>query len=196
MTDRPESESESRSESRSESDPDSVEPSRVVEALLLTSREPLSVERLKNLAGIEDGREVRALVEGLRMEYEASGRAFTVEEVGGGFRILTRAEYAPWLAKLRRREEEARLTPASLETLAIVAYRQPVLRAEVEKIRGVDAGGALRTLMERGLAKVVGRAEEPGNPMLYGTTRRFLSVFGLRSLTDLPRAKELKKPPA
>ena len=185
MTERPES----------ESDLDSLEPSRIIEALLLTSSEPLSVERLKNLAGIEDSREVRALVEGLRMEYEESGRAFTVEEVGGGFRMLKRSEFAPWLAKLRRREEEARLTPASLETLAIVAYRQPVLRAEVEKIRGVDAGGALRTLMERGLAKVVGRAEEPGNPMLYGTTRRFLSVFGLKSLTDLPRVKELKKPP-
>jgi len=97
LTERPES----------ESDLDSLEPSRIIEALLLTSSEPLSVERLKNLAGIEDGREVRALVEGLRMEYEESGRAFTVEEVGGGFRILTRPEFAPWLAKLRRREEEA-----------------------------------------------------------------------------------------
>ncbi len=85
-----------------------------------------------------------------------------------------------------------RLTPASMETLAIVAYRQPVLRAEVEKIRGVDVGGALRNLVERGLLKVVGRAEEPGSPMLYGTTRRFLTVFGLKSLTDLPKAKELR----
>lgn len=173
---------------------DELPPDRLLEALLLSASEPLSVERLKSLAGIEDGKEVRALIEGLRMEYGEQGRAFTIEEVGGGFRLLTRPEYAPHVEKLRRRDAEARLSPAAMETLAIVAYRQPVLRAEVEKIRGVDVGGALRTLLDRGLVKVVGRAEEPGSPMLYGTTRRFLSVFGLKTLADLPKAKELKKP--
>jgi segregation and condensation protein B len=168
------------------------EPSRIIEALLLTAGAPLSVERLKSLTDIEDGREIRALVEELRIEYLETGRSFAIEEVGGGFRLLTRPEYAPWLERLKQREAVGRLTPASMETLAIVAYRQPVLRAEVEKIRGVDVGGALRNLVERGLLKVVGRAEEPGSPMLYGTTRRFLTVFGLKSLTDLPKAKELR----
>ena len=176
-----------------ESDPgERPEPSRIIEALLLTAGAPLSVDRLKSLTEIDDGREIRALVEGLRMEYTEAGSSFTIEEVGGGFRLLTKPEFAPWLERLRQREATGRLTPASLETLAIVAYRQPVLRAEVEKIRGVDVGGALRNLVERGLVKVVGRAEEPGSPMLYGTTRRFLTVFGLKSLTDLPKAKELR----
>ncbi len=165
----------------------------VIEALLLTAGAPLSVERLKSLTEIEDASEIRAIVEGLRVEYRESGRAFTVEEVGHGFRLLTLPEYAPWLDRLKKRETMTRLSPAALETLAIVAYRQPVLRADVEKIRGVDVGGALRSLVERGLVKVVGRAEEPGSPMLYGTTRRFLTVFGLNSLTDLPRAKDLRR---
>jgi segregation and condensation protein B len=166
----------------------------ILEALLLTAGAPLSLDRLKSLTGVEDGREIRAAVEALRMDYGKEGRAFTIEEVGGGFRLLTRPEFGPFVERLKKRETEARLSPAALETLAIVAYRQPVLRAEVEKIRGVDVGSGLRTLVERGLVRVVGRAEEPGNPMLYGTTKRFLEVFGLKSLTDLPRAKELKAP--
>ena len=175
--------------------PDEIpELSRIIEALLVGASVPLSVDRLKILTETDDGKEIRAVVEGLRIEYEESDRSFTIEEVGGGFRLYTRPEFAPWLDRLRKREEEARLSPAALETLAIVAYRQPVLRAEVEKIRGVDVGGALRTLLDRGLTKVVGRAEEPGSPMLYGTTKRFLTVFGLRNLADLPRAKDLKRP--
>jgi segregation and condensation protein B len=166
----------------------------VVEALLFAATEPLSIDRLRSLTSIDDGSELRAIVEGLRIEYERTGRAFQVEEVGGGFRMLTRPEYAPWIANLRRRETEARLSPAAMETLAIIAYRQPILRADVEKVRGVDVGGALRTLLDRGLVKVVGRAEEPGAPMLYGTTRRFLEVFGLRSLKDLPKAESLNRP--
>lgn len=168
--------------------------SRIVEALLIGASAPLSVDRLMILTETDDAGGIRSIVEGLRAEYQGSGRAFTVEEIGGGYRIYTRPEFAPWLDRLRRRDEETRLSPAALETLAIVAYRQPVLRAEVEKIRGVDVGGALRTLIDRGLVKVVGRAEEPGSPMLYGTTKRFLSVFGLRNLADLPRAKDLKRP--
>lgn len=167
-------------------------PTRILEALLFTADEPLSTDRLKSLSGLDDGHEVRSLVEALRDEYDARGAAFTVEEVAGGFRMLTRPVYSPFLANLKKRETEARLSAAALETLAIVAYRQPVLRADVEKIRGVDVGGAMRTLMERGLVKVVGRAEEPGSPLLYGTTKRFLEVFGLRSLSDLPKRSALK----
>jgi segregation and condensation protein B len=127
------------------------------------------------------------------MDYEQEERSFTIEEIGGGFRLYTRPEYAPWVSRLKRREKEFRLSPAALETLAIVAYRQPVLRAEVEKIRGVDVGGALKTLIDRGLVKVVGRAEEPGSPLLYGTTKRFLESFGLKDLGQLPRGNELER---
>jgi segregation and condensation protein B len=164
-------------------------PIRILEALLFSANEPLSVERLRSLAGLE---QVRDLVAELRREYDVGGHAFTIEEVAGGFRLYTRPEFAEWVGNLRRRETTTRLSPAALETLAIVAYRQPVLRADIEKIRGVDVGGALRTLLERGLAKVVGRAEEPGSPLLYGTTRRFLEVFGLKSLAELPKRKDLK----
>ena len=166
-------------------------PSQVVEALLFAAGEPLSVERLRSLTGIEDGREIRALVEGLRMDYAEQGRAFVIEEVGGGFRMLTRTEFAPWLMKLRRREEEARLSPAALETLSIIAYRQPVLRADIEAIRGVSCGEVLRGLMERGLAKIAGRADTLGRPILYGTSKKFLEVFGLEDLKDLPKPEEV-----
>ena len=165
----------------------------MIEALLVTAGEPLSVERLKKLAALEEGSEVRSLVEILRMDFEEEQRPYTIEEVAGGFRLYTRPEYAPWVARLRKQEKEFRLSPAALETLAIVAYRQPVLRADVEKIRGVDVGGAMRTLIDRGMLKVVGRAEEPGHPLLYGTTKRFLETFGLKNLGELPKAKELKR---
>ncbi len=168
----------------------------VVEALVFAATEPLSMDRLRALTGIMEAADIRAAIEGLRIDYARTGRAFTIEEVGGGFRVLTRPEFAPFIEGLHRREVEARLSPAAMETLAIVAYRQPILRAEVERVRGVDAGGALRTLLDRGLVKVVGRAEEPGSPMLYGTTRRFLEIFGLRSLKDLPKVESLPRPGA
>jgi segregation and condensation protein B len=167
----------------------------ILEALLFASDEPLPLDRLREAAGLEDGREARALLDGLRAEYEEGGRAFSLEEVAGGWQLLTRAVFAPHLARLRRRPERARLTGAALETLAVVAYRQPVLRTDVERVRGVACGDVLRALMERDLVRVAGRAEEPGAPLLYGTTPRFLAEFGLRSLKDLPTAKDLPPPP-
>jgi segregation and condensation protein B len=167
----------------------------ILEALLFAADEPIPLDRLRECAGLEDGHEARALLDGLRDEYDATGRAFALEERAGGWQILTRAAFAPHLARLRRRPERARLTVAALETLAVVAYRQPVLRTDVEKIRGVACGDMIRTLMERDLVKVTGRAEEPGAPLLYGTTPRFLAEFGLRSLKDLPTARDLPPPP-
>ena len=167
----------------------------IVEALLFAADEPLAADRLRDAAGLEDGREVRAVLDEIRAAYDASGRAFALEEVAGGWQILTRPAYAPYLARLRRRPERARLTSAALETLAVVAYRQPVLRTDVERIRGVACGDMIRTLMERDLVRVSGRAEEPGAPLLYGTTTRFLAEFGLRSLKDLPTARDLPPPP-
>jgi segregation and condensation protein B len=170
-------------------------PRQILEALLFSADEPLPIERLAECAGLEDGREARALLDGLRAEYESSGRAFSLEEVAGGWQLLTRPAFAPHLARLRRRPDRSRLTGAALETLAVIAYRQPVLRTDVEKIRGVACGDMLRALMERDLVRVAGRAEEPGAPLLYGTTVRFLAEFGLRGLKDLPTARDLPPPP-
>jgi segregation and condensation protein B len=175
--------------------PDGPSPRQILEAVLFSADEPLSLDRLREAAGLEDGHETRVLLEDMAKEYDASGRAFALEEIAHGWQLLTRLEYAPHLARLRRRPDRARLSSAALETLAVVAYRQPVLRTDIERIRGVACGEMLRTLKERDLVRVAGRAEEPGTPLLYGTTSRFLAEFGLRSLRDLPTARDLPPPP-
>lgn len=135
---------------------------------------------------------VREAVEELNRQYDASGRAFRVMAVAGGFQVLTLPAFAPVVARLKGSRLQGRLTPAALETLAIIAYRQPLLRADLESIRGVACGEVLRGLMERRLVRIVGRADEVGRPMLYGTTREFLKVFGLSRLEDLPQSKDLR----
>ena len=164
-----------------------------VEAVLLLAREPLPSRKLAQFASLADGTEARTLVRRLNARYDQAGRAIRVEEVAGGFQLLTRAAFAPWLRKLHRAPVEVRLSAPALETLAVVAYRQPVPRAEIEAVRGVQCGEMLRQLMERDLARIVGRSGELGRPFLYGTTRRFLQIFGLRDLEDLPRADRLRK---
>jgi len=168
---------------------------RILEALLLASDEPLSADRLADAAGddVSVGM-VRDAVQALVQEYDAQGRAFTVEEIAGGFQLLTRPEYNPYLRKVLQARREARFTQAALETLAIVAYKQPITRAEVEDIRGVASSDLLRTLMEKGLVRVAGRSEKLGRPLLYGTTKKFLQAFGLASVKDLPDAKQLVEP--
>jgi segregation and condensation protein B len=167
---------------------------RVVEALLFSSDRPITTRRLTEVCDAEDGREVRAIVLELQQEYAAENRAFRIEEIAGGFQLLTNPRYAPWLQKLHQRQQEETLSKAALETLAIVAYRQPITRAEVEDIRGVHCGSMLRSLVDKRLIKVTGRSDELGRPMLYGTTRQFLEAFGLRSLKDLPKRQELTPP--
>jgi segregation and condensation protein B len=167
----------------------------IVEAILFASDEPVPVDRVAEAAGedvsIDQVREaVRALVE----EYDATGRAFTVEEIAGGLQLFTRPEYNKHLKKLLRARNEARFTQAALETLAIIAYKQPVSRAEVEDIRGVACGDMIRTLMEKGLVRIAGRNEHLGRALLYGTTKKFLQVFGLGSVKDLPDSKQLLEP--
>jgi segregation and condensation protein B len=157
-----------------------------VEAVLMATDEPLTVRRLVAVAGLRDAAEARRLVRHLQDLYDRDGTAFQVEEIAGGFQLLSRPEYHRWLARLRRGGQEVRLTGAARETLAIVAYRQPIMRADIESIRGVHSGEVLRLLMEKGLIKISGRDESLGRPVLYGTTKRFLQVFGLRSLKDLP----------
>ncbi|MEI8373588.1 MAG: SMC-Scp complex subunit ScpB [Planctomycetota bacterium] len=162
-----------------------------LESILFLSRDPLGSRKLAQLAGLSDGTKARTLVRALNRRYDSEGSAFRVEEVAGGFQLLTRPKYAPWLRRLHSIPLEVRLSAPALETLAVVAYRQPVLRAEIEAIRGVQCGEVLRQLIERDLARIVGRSEELGRPLLYGTTRQFLQVFGLRHLEDLPQPEFL-----
>ena len=159
----------------------------IVEALLFATDRPISVRRIASILGEGvDGRAVRKAVNELREEYDARGAAFQIQEIAEGIQLLTRPEYKPYVRKLFASRKDEKMSPAALETLAIVAYKQPVLRALVEDIRGVQAGQLLRQLLERGLIKIAGRHNSPGRPILYGTTRRFMEVFGLRSLKDLP----------
>ena len=141
-----------------------------------------------------DAREVKKHIAALNEKYEAGGTSFRIDEIAGGFQMMTLPEYNTWLAKLSKTRSESKLSAAALETLAVVAYKQPVLRADIEAIRGVAAGDMLNRLRELGLIKIVGRAEEIGRPMLYGTTKRFLEVFGLADLGELPQVEELRPP--
>jgi segregation and condensation protein B len=163
-----------------------------VEAILLLAREPLNSRKLAAHARLTDGTEARTLVRELNELYDRSGRAMRVEEVAGGFRLLTRPQFAPWLRRLEHVPPQVRLSAPSSETLAVVAYRQPVLRAEIEAIRGVSCGEILRQLMDRDLVRIGGRSDELGRPYLYTTTKRFLQLFGLQSLDQLPRAEALR----
>ena len=160
-----------------------------LEAVLLLAREPLTSRKLADLASLADGTEARTLVRKLNRIYDLEGCAFHVVEVAGGFQLMSRPKFAPWLRRLHASPVEVRLSAPAVETLAVVAYRQPVLRAEIEAIRGVQCGEILRQLMERDLVRIGGRSEELGRPFLYGTTRHFLEVFGLRRLDELPRAE-------
>jgi segregation and condensation protein B len=163
-----------------------------LEAVLLLAREPLNSRKLAQFANLADGTEARTLVRKLNEAYDAAGRAFRVEEVASGYQLFTRPGFATWLRKLGHVPAEMRLSAPALETLAVIAYRQPVPRADIEAIRGVNCGEILRQLMERDLARISGRSDELGRPFLYGTTRRFLQVFGLVDLDELPRAEKLR----
>jgi len=167
----------------------------VAEALLFASDEPVPAARLSQLLGKgADAKTVRKLADDLNAEYAGQGRAFEVVEIAGGFQLLTRPEFKDWIAELHRHRRQDKLTPSAVETLAIVAYKQPIQRATADDIRGVQTGPLLRSLLERGLIKVVGRQNVPGRPILYGTSRLFLQHFGLKSLKDLPRVAELAPP--
>ena len=169
---------------------------RRIEALLFAADRPLSDTRIADLLGVsgksKSTTQIRDAVEELNATYLATGCAFKVEQVAGGRQVLTLPAFAPVVARLRGEKQQTRLTQPAIETLAIVAYRQPIQRSEIEAIRGVACGEVLRGLLERRLVRIVGRAEELGRPMLYGTTSEFLKVFGLSSLSDLPQSKELR----
>jgi len=165
----------------------------ITEAVLFACDEPLSPKRLANIAGA-GVKQIRRCIETLNKEYETNGHAFRIEEIALGYQMLTLSGYNDWLKKLISTRSDSKLSAAALETLAVIAYKQPVIRADVEAIRGVQAGEMIRSLMFKGLVKIMGRAEVLGRPMLYGTTKKFLQTFGLKSLRDLPKIEELKKP--
>jgi len=166
----------------------------VVEAVLFASDEPLSADRLAGIVEAGGVREIRKHIESLNAKYEAGNLAFRIEQIAGGYQMMTLSRYNHWLKKLLRARTDTKLSQPALETLAIIAYKQPVMRADIEAIRGVAAGDVIRGLMYKGLVKIVGRAEVLGRPMLYGTTKKFLEVFGLNTIKDLPKVEELKKP--
>jgi segregation and condensation protein B len=157
-----------------------------LEAVLFLSREPLSGRRLVQLAELPEGTRVRSLIRELNNQYDQRQSAFHVIEVAGGFQLRTRPEFASWLVRIQEVPVTVRLSNPVMETLAIIAYRQPIHRAEIEKLRGVQCGELIRQLLDRDLVKIVGRSEELGRPFFYGTTKNFLQVFGLGSLNDLP----------
>jgi segregation and condensation protein B len=167
-----------------------------LEAVMLLADVPLAARKLAQFAGLADGTLARTLIRQLNQYYDQAGTAFRVEEVAGGYQLLTRPKFSKWLRRLFPTPVQTRLSGPALETLAVVAYRQPVLRADIEAVRGVQCGEMLRQLLERDLIRIGGRASELGRPFLYTTTKRFLQVFGLRHLDDLPRAEFLRPSPA
>lgn len=165
---------------------------KIVEALILAAPEPISAARLAQIVPHLKPAGAKKLVQELKSDYDEQDHAFEVWEVAGGYQIRTRPEFSGYLRQLQT-ERPLRLSRAALETLSVIAYKQPVTRAEVEHVRGVDAGPVVRSLLDRKLVRVAGHREVPGRPMLYGTTKRFLEVFGLSKLDDLPTLREIEE---
>lgn len=166
--------------------------SQIVEALILASPEPVTAQRLASIVPGLTAAGARDLVAELGREYESQGRAFEIWEVAGGYQIRTRADFAGYVRELHR-ERPLRISRAALETLAVIAYKQPVTRAEIEHVRGVDVGAVLRGLVDRKLVRIAGHRDIPGRPILYATSKRFLEVFGLARLEDLPTLREIEE---
>ncbi len=162
----------------------------IIETLLFVADTPLSTDRIKSIVPA-DTKKIKDILWGLAREYEERNGGFLLVEVAGGYQIRTRPEYAEWIKKLVQ-PNPLRMSKAALETLTIIAYKQPIIRSEIEHIRGVDSGGILRMLLELKLIRVLGRKEIPGRPLIYSTTKRFLEIFGLKDLKDLPTPEEIK----
>lgn len=165
----------------------------ILEAMLFVSSEPLTLDRLASVLGEVAKPDVERAMRRLQVTYDEAGRGIQLVEVAGGFRIMTRPDYAAWIRRLEKVKAAPKLSRSGLETLAIIAYRQPIVRGEIEKIRGVETSGVLRTLLERKLIRMVGRKDIPGRPIMYGTTKFFLEHFGLRDLAELPPLREFKE---
>jgi segregation and condensation protein B len=163
----------------------------IVEALLFSSEKPLNAKDIHAVMPEISMPDISSALKVLKYEYEALGRSFYLREISGGYQFRSRSDYSPYILKMLQ-ASPTRLSRATMETLAIVAYKQPVLRQEVERIRGVDVGGVLKTLLEKGLIRIMGRKNLPGRPLVYGTTKKFLEVFDLKDLESLPKLKEIE----
>ena len=184
-----------------------IELKQIIEALLFSAERPLTIKEIRQIIteatddehpdsvavfrSVRDAQVIEAL-EAVKVDFDQQQRAFQLVEIAGGWRLMSRSEYAPWLKKLLDEARPHRLSQPALETLSIVALRQPISRADVAGIRGVEVDGVIRSLLERDLITITGRSEAPGRPLLYGTTQRFLEHFGLRNLDDMPKATELR----
>ena len=164
----------------------------IIESLLFVAQEPLSVERLKKILITAGASDIKNALQELADEYETRKGGFYLNEVAGGFQIRTRSEYTSWIKRFIQ-PNPPRLSRASLETLAIIAYKQPIIRSDIENLRGVDCGGILRVLLKRKFIRILGRKELPGRPLIYATTKRFLEIFDLKDLKDLPTPKEIEE---
>lgn len=162
----------------------------IMEALIFVSGEPIALNRIKDVIDVVDKKSLERIASELKDEFNKEHNGLQLIEVANGYKLTTRPEYAPWIKKLNKIKLASKLSKPALETLAIIAYKQPIIRPEIEKIRGVDSGGVIKTLLERKVIKIVGRMDIVGKPILYGTTPEFLQYFGLKDLSDLPTLKE------
>lgn len=164
----------------------------IIELLLFTSGESITVSSIKEITGFSE-EEIKTLLDELIIEYDERNGGIVIKEIAGGFQLITNPQYSEWVKKIKKNVNQARLSMAALETLAIIAYKQPIIKAEIEQIRGVNSDGAIKTLLEKRLIRIVGKKEAPGRPFLYGTTKEFLEYFGLKDLTELPTLKDLSR---
>lgn len=164
----------------------------ILESLLFSTETPVRLEKLNEIFPDTQLKDLREIMSELKDEYNTLNRSFAIREVANGFQFYTKTEYSPWIKKFKK-IRPARLSPATLETLAIIAYKQPLTRAEIEDLRGVDAGGILRALLEKSLIKIIGKKDVPGKPLIYGTTPKFLTMFGLKGLKDLPTLEDISQ---
>ena len=172
-------------------DPSPVARMRRLEATLFMARSPLTTRKLSQLAGLEDGSQARSMIKELNQRYDHQQRSFQVKNIAGGYQLLTRPQFSKWLRQLEHIGRRSRLSGPAMETLAVVAYRQPIIKSDIEAVRGVSSGEILRQLLEKGLVRIAGRSEELGRPYLYATSKEFLAQFGLGNLDDLPRSERL-----
>lgn len=163
----------------------------ILESLLFTSEAPLTVSRIREIIPELKPKEIEEAVTNLNEQYQKGGRTFEIKEIAGGYQLFTLPEYADYIDKLFQARQKSRLTQKALETVAIIAYKQPLTKHEIEEIRGVNVDGVMKTLLSRNLVTISGRAKAPGSPFLYVTTKRFLDYFGLTGLDDLPKLKEI-----
>ena len=165
----------------------------IIEALIFVSGEPITLNRIRDVIEGVDKKTLERLASELKDEFNKEYRGLQLVEIANGYQLTTRSEYANWIKKLNKIKVSTKLSKPAMETLAIIAYKQPIIKPEVEKIRGVDSGGVIKTLLERKLIKIIGRMDIVGKPMMYGTTSEFLQYFGLKDLTDLPTLREFQE---